>query len=78
MSKTIIRVVEDDPSVRQGLEYLLLSEGYESELYESAEAFLAGDAASVPGCLVLDIRMPGISGLELQNILLERDRKSVV
>lgn len=72
MSKTIIRVVEDDPSVRQGLEYLLLSEGYESELYESAEAFLAGDAASVPGCLVLDIRMPGISGLELQNILLER------
>ena len=45
MPKTIIRVVEDDPSVRNGLEYLLMSEGYESELYKSAEAFLAGDAA---------------------------------
>lgn len=72
MPKTIIRVVEDDPSVRNGLEYLLMSEGYESELYESAEAFLAGDAASVPGCIILDIRMPGMSGLELQNILIER------
>ncbi len=38
MPKTI-RVVEDDPSVRNGLEYLLMSEGYESEVYESAEAF---------------------------------------
>ena len=47
MPKTI-RVVEDDPSVRNGLEYLLMSEGDESEVYESAEAFLAGDAASVP------------------------------
>ena len=71
MPKTI-RVVEDDPSVRNGLEYLLMSEGYESEVYESAEAFLAGDAASVPGCIILDIRMPGMSGLELQNILIER------
>lgn len=73
MRKTIIRVVEDDPSVRNGLEYLLLSEGYESELYESAEDFLAGDAASVPGCVILDIKMPGMSGLELQNILIERN-----
>ena len=70
MPKTI-RVVEDDPSVRNGLEYLLMSEGYEVKL-RKCRSFLAGDAASVPGCIILDIRMPGMSGLELQNILIER------
>ena len=78
MPKTIIRVVEDDPSVRNGLEYLLMSEGYESELYESAEAFLAGDAASVPGCIILDVRMEGLTGMQVHRELVERGCKLAV
>ena len=71
----LIRVVDDDQSVRNGLEYLLISEGYEVALFESALDFLTKDTPSTPGCLILDIQMPNMSGLELHNILIERRYK---
>jgi FixJ family two-component response regulator len=67
--KPRITVVDDDESVRQGLANLISSVGYEAELYASAEAFLASSEADGAACLVLDLRMPGMGGLELQRRL---------
>ena len=67
--KPRIAVVDDDESVRQGLANLISSVGYEAELYASAEEFLASSEADGAACLVLDLRMPGMSGLELQRRL---------
>jgi FixJ family two-component response regulator len=62
-------VVDDDPAVRDSLELLLRSVGLKGETYSSADEFLEGYDADKPGCLVLDVRMPGMSGLELQQEL---------
>jgi RNA polymerase sigma factor (sigma-70 family) len=62
-------VVDDDAGVRNALRSLLKSVGLECMLYGSAQEFLAAYQASQPGCLVLDVRMPGMSGLELQQQL---------
>jgi two-component system, LuxR family, response regulator FixJ len=62
-------VVDDDESVRSSLRFLLRSVGLESRAFASAHEFLASYDPSQPGCLVLDVRMPGISGLELQQDL---------
>ena len=62
-------VVDDDPAVRDSLELLLRSVGLKGETYSSANEFLEGYDAAKPGCLVLDVRMPGMSGLELQQEL---------
>jgi FixJ family two-component response regulator len=62
-------VVDDDPSVRRGLERLLRAAGYRVETYASVEQFLERGTVDGPGCLVLDVRMPGQGGLELQQIL---------
>lgn len=70
--KPRIAVVDDDESVRQGLENLINSVGYDAELYASAEEFLASSGTSGAACLVLDLRMPGMSGLELQRRLAAR------
>ena len=70
--KPRIAVVDDDESVRQGLANLISSVGYEAELYASAEEFLASPEAGGAACLVLDLRMPGMSGLELQRRLATR------
>jgi FixJ family two-component response regulator len=67
--KPRIAVVDDDESVRQGLANLISSVGYDAELYASAEEFLARPEAGKAACLVLDLRMPGMSGLELQRRL---------
>lgn len=71
----LVRVVDDDESVRKGLQYLLLAAGYQSAFYTSAIDFLTNDAPSVSGCAVLDIQMPNMTGLELFNELLNRDYK---
>ncbi len=68
----LIRLVDDDPDVLEGLQFLLESEGWRVAAYASAEAFLTADAPSVPGCLVLDFHMPGMTGLELQKVMTER------
>ena len=65
----IIMVVDDDSGVRNSMRSLLKSVGLESALYASAQEFLAAYQPVQPGCLVLDIRMPGMSGLELQQQL---------
>lgn len=67
-----IFVVDDDEAVRSGLRMLLASGGLRSKLYPSAQAFLAEAEPDAPGCLLLDVRMPGISGLELQERLQQR------
>ncbi|HEY5680539.1 MAG TPA: response regulator transcription factor, partial [Pseudomonadales bacterium] len=64
-------VVDDDDSVRNSLRWLLESVDLAVETYATAEAFLEAYDRARPGCLVLDIRMPGMSGLELQERLLE-------
>ena len=65
-------VVDDDPSVLTGLTRLLQSAGLAVAAFASAQAFLESDNCSKPGCLVLDVQMPGLSGIELQQILVER------
>jgi FixJ family two-component response regulator len=62
-------VVDDDPSVRRGLERLLRSAGYRAETFASAREFLQRGDPNAGGCLVLDVRMPGQSGLELYDVL---------
>jgi RNA polymerase sigma factor (sigma-70 family) len=65
----MIMVVDDDSGVRNAMRSLLKSVGLECALYASAQEFLAAYQPTQPGCLVLDIRMPGMSGLELQQQL---------
>lgn len=64
-----IFVVDDDEAMRHSLAFLLKSLGRPVECFPSAEAFLAARRPERPGCLVLDVRMPGMSGLELQTML---------
>ena len=64
-----IRVVDDDASWRQSVTRLLAASGYEVMPYESAEQFLQADDCSTPGCILLDVRMPSVSGLQLQRSL---------
>ena len=70
--KPIVYVVDDDPSVRKALERLLRSAGHEAKTFASAFEFLESDHLDAPGCLVLDIKMPKVSGLELQDRLAEK------
>ncbi len=65
-------VVEDDEAVRDSLAMLLQSEGMRVASYEQAEAFLADWSPDMAGCIVLDIRMPGMDGMALQRALNER------
>jgi two-component system, LuxR family, response regulator FixJ len=64
-------IVDDDDSMRRGMEFLVRSAGYEAEGFSSGEAFLERFASGVSGCLLLDVRMPGMNGLELQERLRE-------
>ncbi len=65
----VIYVVDDDPGVRRSLTLLLRAEGLEAQGHPDAESFLAGYDPQRPGCLLLDVRMPGMDGLELQRRL---------
>ena len=74
----IIFVVDDDLSVRESLELLIKSAGWQPELFVSAQAFLSRSRPSVPCCLVLDVTLPGLSGLELQKQLTERTDMPII
>lgn len=65
-------VVDDDPAVRKSLCWLMESVGLRVETFASAQEFLAAHDPDQPGCVVLDVRMPGMSGLDLQEQLRER------
>jgi FixJ family two-component response regulator len=65
-------VVDDDPAVREALEVLVSVSGYPVRSFAHAEEFLASPVLNEPGCLILDLRMPGMNGLELQRELLLR------
>src|SRR6202162_1964197 len=69
--ESIVFVVDDDPSVRSAIERLIATVGLQVQLFGSAQEFLASKLPNVPSCLVLDIRLPGISGLALQRQLAE-------
>jgi len=62
----IVFVVDDDVSVRESLELLIRYEGWHAEIFASANEFLARPRAQVPSCLILDLSLPGLSGLDLQ------------
>ena len=63
--KTVIHVVDDDPAMRDSLAFLLDVNGFAPKAYESANAFLSGAAIELPTCVVSDIRMPGLNGVDL-------------
>ena len=69
----VIFVVDDDVSVRNSLRRLISSVGFAVEVFPSARAFLETPRPAVPGCLVLDVRLPGLSGLDLQHELAATD-----
>jgi FixJ family two-component response regulator len=62
----IVFVVDDDVSVRESLELLIRNAGWQPETFESAQQFLSRPRALVPSCLVLDVTLPGLNGLDLQ------------
>jgi FixJ family two-component response regulator len=65
----IVFVVDDDPSVREALESLIIQAGWRAQVFETAQDFLGFPRALVPSCLVLDVTLPGLNGLELQSLI---------
>jgi FixJ family two-component response regulator len=72
MSVPVVHIVDDDEDTRVGIARLLRAEGYEVRPYESAGHFLLAPAGEGPGCVILDLQMPGPSGLELQEAMAKR------
>jgi FixJ family two-component response regulator len=70
LPKSTVFIVDDDASVRRALSYLLESSGYRVETYPSAEKFLARERYEGVGCIILDVQMPGLSGIELHEKLI--------
>jgi len=68
----IVYVVDDDDAMRQGLQFLLKTAGFNVRGYSTAEEFLAVAEPTMRGCMLLDVRMPGMSGVELQDVLKKR------
>jgi two-component system, LuxR family, response regulator FixJ len=68
----VVHIVDDDDAVRQSLAFLLSSAGLPVRLYDSASAFLAGLSTPQDGCLITDVRMPGMSGIDLLKALREK------
>jgi RNA polymerase sigma factor (sigma-70 family) len=69
----IVFVVDDDPSIRSSLKFLFSTVGLQVESFDSADAFLHKKIADAPSCLVLDVRLPGLSGLDFQRELAARN-----
>src|SRR4051812_17836383 len=74
----LVFVVDDDVSVRESLELLLRAAGWRVEIFQSAQDFLVRPRPAVPCCLVLDITMPGLNGLELQQRIAERSEMPII
>jgi FixJ family two-component response regulator len=74
-AEAVVFVVDDDSSVREAIKSLIKSVGLRVETFETAQQFLASKRPEVPGCVVLDVRLPGLSGLDLQRELAANDIK---
>src|SRR5262245_44119448 len=74
----IVFVVDDDVSVRESLELLIQSAGWRAETFASGQEFLARPRASVPCCLLLDVSLPGLNGLDVQRQLAERAEMPII
>ncbi len=71
--ESIVYVVDDDSAVRNAVDRLIRSVGLKVRSFVSADEFLGATLPAIPGCLILDVRMPGTSGIDLQNELAKRD-----
>lgn len=69
----LIRVVDDDRAVSKAIQFLLGNEDWTVQVFSSGEEFLVNEAPSVPGCIILDIQMGGISGIEVHKELIARE-----
>jgi FixJ family two-component response regulator len=76
--RPIVFVVDDDVSVRESLELMLRTTGWQSQTFASAQEFLSRPRPSVPCCLVLDVTLPGLNGLELQQQLADRSEMPII
>jgi FixJ family two-component response regulator len=76
--RPIVFVVDDDVSVRESLEALIAEAGYRPLVFPSAEAFLAHPRQRLPSCLVLDVSLPDLNGLELQQRLADQDALPII
>jgi FixJ family two-component response regulator len=61
----VISIVDDDASIREAMEGLMKSHGFDAQAFESAEAFLESDRCRITSCLIADVQMPGMTGVEL-------------
>ena len=73
-SNSLVFAIDDDAPVRKGLKRLLRSAGYKSEIFESASDFLERDQHAGPACVILDVRMPALNGMDLQETLIQQRR----
>ena len=74
-AKSLVFLIDDDASVRKGVARLLRAAGYESEIFVSASDFLTRPPHSGPSCVIVDVQMPGINGMDLQKELIQRRRE---
>jgi FixJ family two-component response regulator len=74
----VVFVVDDDISVRESLEFLIKTAGWKAETFETAQDFLTHSRVALPCCLVLDVSLPGLNGLELQQQLGERTEMPII
>jgi len=70
---SVVFVIDDDPSVRSTLKFLIGTVGLDVETFASTDSFLQRKLPDVPSCLVLDVRLPGLSGLDFQRVLMARN-----
>lgn len=72
---SLVFAIDDDASVRKGLSRLLRSAGYKSEIFTSASDFLAREQHTGPACVIVDVQMPGLNGMDLQEALIQVRRE---
>jgi FixJ family two-component response regulator len=77
-AEPIVFIVDDDVSVRESLELLVQAEGWAPRTYASAQAFLAHPGAGAPSCVILDVSLPDLNGLELQEQLADRPDMPII
>jgi len=70
---SVVFVIDDDPSVRSTLKFLIGTVGLDVETFASTDSFLQRKLPDAPSCLVLDVRLPGLSGLDFQRVLMARN-----